>query len=65
MSSSLPSPPEPAVEIAIPGDAMFPPGAVPEGMNFIADVTLAPDGSTERLRLRPRLAGFERRQSQP
>jgi anti-sigma factor RsiW len=58
-------PDEPMIQIAIPADEMFPPGAVPEGMNFVADVTIAADGSAERLRLRPRLAGFERRTTQP
>jgi anti-sigma factor RsiW len=55
----------PMIQIAIPADEMFPPGAVPEGMHFVADVTIAADGSAERLRLRPRLAGFERRTTQP
>ncbi len=54
-------PEEPMIQIAIPADEMFPPGAVPEGMHFVADLTIAADGSAERLRLRPRLAGFERR----
>jgi hypothetical protein len=54
----------PSIEIAIPSDAMFPPGAIPEGMSFVANVTLGPDGSAERLGLRPRLAGFERRANQ-
>jgi anti-sigma factor RsiW len=58
-------PDEPMIQIAIPADEMFPPGAVPEGMHFVADVTIAADGSAERLRLRPRLAGFERRTTQP
>jgi len=58
-------PDEPVIQIAIPADEMFPPGAVPEGMHFVADVTIAADGSAERLRLRPRLAGFERRMTQP
>ena len=58
-------PDEPMIQIAIPADEMFPPGAVPEGMHFVADVTISPDGSAERLRLRPRLAGFERRTTQP
>jgi hypothetical protein len=58
-------PDEPMIQIAIPADEMFPPGAVPEGMNFAADLTIAADGSAERLRLRPRLAGFERRTTQP
>jgi hypothetical protein len=56
---------EPMIQIAIPADEMFPPGAVPEGMHFVADLTIGPDGSAERLRLRPRLAGFERRTTQP
>lgn len=53
------------VEIAIPADEMFPPGAVPEGMHFVADMTIAADGSAERLQVRPRLAGFERSTVQP
>ncbi len=58
-------PDEGIIQIAIPADEMFPPGAVPEGMNFVADVTIAADGSAERLRLRPRLAGFEGGTTQP
>lgn len=46
-------PSDAAVQIAIPAEAMFPPGAVPEGMNLIAELSIAPDGSVERLRLRP------------
>jgi len=42
-----------SVQIAIPGDAVFPPGVVPEGVNFIADLSIAADGSAERLHLRP------------
>jgi anti-sigma factor RsiW len=56
---------EPVIQIAIPADEMFPPGAVPEGMHFVADLTIAADGSAERLQLRPRLTGFERRTTQP
>jgi len=41
---------EPAIQIAIPGDTMFPPGAVPEGVNFVANLSLA-DGSVQGLRL--------------
>jgi hypothetical protein len=55
----------PVIQIAIPADEMFPPGAIPEGIHFAADLTIAPDGSAERLRLRPRLVGFERRTTQP
>ena len=58
-------PADPVVQIAIPADEMFPPGSVPEGMHFVADLTIAPDGSAERVRLRPRLTGFERRTTQP
>jgi len=58
-------PDEPVIQIAIPADELFPPGAVPEGMRFAADLTIAADGSAERLRVHPRLAGFERRTTQP
>ena len=58
-------PDEPMIQIAIPADEMFPPGAVPEGMHFVADLTIAADGSAERLSLRPRLAGFEGRTIKP
>jgi anti-sigma factor RsiW len=56
---------EPMIQIAIPADEMFPPGAVPEGIHFAADLTIAADGSAERLRLSPELAVFERRKTQP
>jgi anti-sigma factor RsiW len=46
-------PAESAVEIAIPAEAMFAPGAMPEGMNFIAEVSIGSDGAVKRLRLRP------------
>jgi anti-sigma factor RsiW len=46
-------PAESAVQIAIPADAMFPPGAMPEGMSFIAEVSIGTDGSVKRLRLQP------------
>jgi anti-sigma factor RsiW len=58
-------PAEPAIEITIPSDAMFPPGAVPEGVSFVADVTLGTDGSAERLRLQPRFVTLERRATRP
>ena len=44
---------EPAIQIAIPAEAMFPPGAVPEGLTFIADLSMAADGSAQGLRLQP------------
>ena len=56
---------EPAVEIAIPADAIFPPGAVPENVGFTADVTIAPDGSAQQIRLRPQFTEFERRSTRP
>jgi anti-sigma factor RsiW len=59
------APYEPAIQIAIPAEAMFPPGAIPEGVNFTADLSIGADGSVQRLGLRPRLAGFERRSTQP
>jgi hypothetical protein len=55
---------EAAIQIAIPAEAILPPGAIPEGVNFLADITIAADGSAEGLRLRPRLVGFQRRPSQ-
>jgi len=53
-----------AVEIDIPADAIFPPGAVPAGVGFAADVTMASDGSAEQIRLRPQLTEFQRRGTQ-
>ena len=44
---------EPSIEIAIPGDAMFAPGAVPAGFSFAADMSLAGDGSPRALRVHP------------
>ena len=54
-----------ALEIAIPGDDMAPPGALPEGVGFTADVMLAPDGSAQQIQVRPQLTEFERRPSRP
>lgn len=45
--------PETAIQIAIPVEAMFPPGAVPEGITLIANVSMAADGSVQGLRLQP------------
>ena len=56
---------EPAIQIAIPAEAMFPPGAAPEGINFVAELSIAPDGTAQGLRLQPRLVGWERRSTQP
>jgi anti-sigma factor RsiW len=46
-------PTEPAIQIAIPAEAMFAPGAVPQGISFTAELRLAADGSAQELRLRP------------
>ncbi len=43
---------DPAIQIAIPADAMFPPGAVPEGAAYIANLSLT-DGSVQAIRLQP------------
>jgi putative zinc finger protein len=63
--SAYAPPYEPVIEISIPAEEMFPPGAVPAGMGFSADVAIGPDGSADRLRLQPRLVGFERGTSIP
>lgn len=47
----------PAIEIAVPADGMFQPGAMPEGMSFVADVTIAAGEPGAR----GELTGFERR----
>ncbi len=51
-----------AIQISIPAESMFLPGAVPEGVNFTADLSIAADGSAEQIRLRPRLIEVQRRQ---
>jgi anti-sigma factor RsiW len=44
---------EPSIEIAIPAEAVFAPGAVPPGFNFAAELSIANDGSPRALLLRP------------
>jgi hypothetical protein len=44
---------QPIIEIAIPADAMFAPGAFPTGFAFAADLSIRRDGSPETLRVRP------------
>jgi anti-sigma factor RsiW len=44
---------DPIIQIAIPAEAMFAPGAVPEGVEFVANLNMAADGSEQRLRLQP------------
>ena len=46
-------PAEQTIQIIIPADALFPPGAFPEGVSFVADLRLAADGSAGGLALRP------------
>ena len=43
---------DPAIQITIPADSIFPPGAVPEGVNYVASLSLA-DGSVQAIRLQP------------
>jgi len=45
-------PEEPTVQIAIPADALFPPGALPDGITFVADLRLAANGSPASVALR-------------
>jgi anti-sigma factor RsiW len=44
---------EPFVEIAIPADALFAPGAVPPGFAFTADLSIGGDGAPRVLRVQP------------
>lgn len=53
-------PAESAVQITIPAEALFPLGAVPQDVAFVADLSIAPDGSPQRLHLEPQLIQFER-----
>lgn len=53
MASASWTPAGPAIQIVIPAEAMFPPGAVPEGISFIAELDIAADGSAQGLRLQP------------
>lgn len=46
-------PVEPTISIAIPSDALFPPGAVPEGFAFVGDLSLAADGTPALIAFRP------------
>ena len=42
---------DPNIQITIPAEAMFPPGAAPEGAIFRANLSVASDGSVQGLRL--------------
>jgi anti-sigma factor RsiW len=50
-----------AMQIAIPAESMFPPGALPEGMSFVAEVQVGADGNVRQLELRPELVSLQRR----
>ena len=50
--ASQEQPMDAAIQIAIPAEAMFPPGAVPNGINLIAELTIAQDGSVKQVLLR-------------
>jgi len=45
-------PSEASVEIAIPTESIFAPGAMPEGMRLIGELRIAPDGSVRQVRFR-------------
>jgi hypothetical protein len=47
------APADAAIEIVIPADAMFPPGAVPPGASFSAVLTIGADGSARTLMWHP------------
>lgn len=55
---------ESALRIAIPAEALFAPGALPDGMIFVADLSIGADGRVEQLRLVPQPVPFERRLEQ-
>ena len=43
---------ETSVEIAIPAESVFAPGAMPEGMRLIGELRIGPDGSVRQVRFR-------------
>jgi hypothetical protein len=46
-------PVEPTIQIIIPANALFPPGAFPEGVGFVADLRLGANGAPGGLVVRP------------
>lgn len=54
---------EPSVQIAISAAAIFPPGALPDGIDFVADLSIGADGSVQQVRLQPQVSELERRSS--
>lgn len=61
VATAGPASEEPALRIAIPAEAIFAPGALPDGMIFVADLSIGADGRVEQLRLVPQPVLFERR----
>lgn len=53
------TPPEPSIQVAIPAEAVFPPGAVPEGVSFTAVVNIGPDGLIQPVHFRPSMSRVE------
>jgi hypothetical protein len=56
--SETPVPIEPSFEIVIPADESFPPGALPQGIGYVASMIVRASSSLEE---QPQLTGFERR----
>jgi hypothetical protein len=50
----------PAVQIAIPAESLFLPGAAPQGVVFVADLSLPLDNSAQLARLQPKFIELER-----
>ena len=58
-------PSEPSIQVAIPADAVFPPGAVPDGVSFTAVVNIGLDGSAQPVHFHQRMSGLEGSTKQP
>ncbi len=50
----------PAVQIAIPAESLFLPGAAPQGVVFVADLTIGPENSAQPARLQTEFMELER-----
>jgi|ERR1700733_2168170 len=50
----------PTVQIAIPAESLFLPGAAPQGVVFVADLTIGPDNSAQPAHLQPEFIELER-----
>jgi hypothetical protein len=49
--ASAPAVAVPSIEVVLPAASLFAPGAIPEGVEFVADLSLAADGSPGPFRL--------------